>query len=69
MRNEEILESALEKAAKVVCNLKCGLCPIHEDGFSGCPYDCREEILPWQCWAAHFKQIGESKGRTHEHGT
>ena len=57
MGNEEILESALEKAAKVVCNLKCGLCPIHEEGFSGCPYECREEILPWQCWAAHFKEI------------
>ncbi|WP_456473367.1 hypothetical protein [Desulfolithobacter sp.] len=48
-------ERALEKAAKLICNLKCGLCPIREPDFSGCPFACTEDIRPWQCWVSHLK--------------
>lgn len=50
-------DQALEKAAKKICNLKCGLCPIKEEDFTGCPATCHEEIRPWQCWVAHFKKL------------
>jgi hypothetical protein len=43
----EASELALEKAAKMICTMKTGLCPIHE------------EIRPWQCWVIHFKSIAE----------
>lgn len=61
MKSEEILEVALEKAAKVICNLKCGFCPIQEEDFSGCPWECREKTLPWQCWVVHLKQRAVKK--------
>jgi hypothetical protein len=48
-------ESALEKASKLVCNLKCGICPVREEDFTGCPYECTQEVKPWQCWVAYFK--------------
>ena len=51
------LEQALEKAAKIICGLKCGLCPIREENFSGCPVACHEDIRPWQCWVAHLREI------------
>ncbi len=51
--------SALERAAKKICNLKCGLCPVQEDDFAGCHVPCNEEIRPWQCWVAHFKKQAE----------
>ena len=53
----ETTELALEKAAKFICNLKCGLCPLREKDFQGCPFECTEEIKPWQCWVAHFKRL------------
>lgn len=49
---------ALEKAAKIICNLKCGLCPMREEDFQGCPYECTEEIRPWRCWMAHLRAGG-----------
>jgi hypothetical protein len=54
--NEQRMEQALEKAAKMICNLKCGLCPIREESFSGCPWTCTEETRPWQCWVAYLRQ-------------
>ncbi|MCI5208444.1 MAG: hypothetical protein D3910_06540 [Candidatus Electrothrix sp. ATG2] len=48
-------ELALEKAAKIICNMKVGLCPIHEENFSGCHCTCHDEVRPWQCWVAHLK--------------
>lgn len=51
------LELALEKAAKIICSMKCGLCPIREDNFSGCPYACTEDIHPWRCWVDHLRKI------------
>ncbi|WP_457573238.1 hypothetical protein [Desulfolithobacter sp.] len=51
----DLTEKALEKAAKLICTLKCGLCPIREPDFSGCPFTCTEDIRPWQCWVRHLK--------------
>lgn len=55
--NEDIQETALVKAAKIICNLKCGLCPIREENFPGCPCACSEDIRPWQCWVAYLQEI------------
>ncbi|PLX50833.1 MAG: hypothetical protein C0613_02025 [Desulfobulbaceae bacterium] len=58
----ECNEQALEKAAKKICNLKCGLCPLQEEDFRGCPVACHEEVRPWQCWVAHFKCLATLAG-------
>ncbi|MBU0682480.1 MAG: hypothetical protein KKD73_13770 [Proteobacteria bacterium] len=57
-------DQALERAAKKICNLKCGLCPIREEDFAGCLVSCHEEIKPWQCWVAHFKKQVEYGAKT-----
>ena len=56
-KHVENLERALEKAAKMICTMKCGLCPVREDNFPGCPYRCHEDILPWQCWVAYLRTL------------
>jgi len=57
-QGEEILViwRALEEAAKMICTLKCGRCPLREETFRGCPGECSEEVRPWQCWVAHFME-------------
>ncbi|MCI5115736.1 MAG: hypothetical protein D3913_12500 [Candidatus Electrothrix sp. LOE1_4_5] len=55
--NEKTMELALEKAAKMVCNMKSGLCPIREEHFSGCPRKCTEDTRPWQCWFDYFREL------------
>ncbi|WP_417915597.1 hypothetical protein [Candidatus Electronema sp. JM] len=55
MTNESSLERALEKAAKIICTLKLGCCPVQEKNFSGCPSECHENILPWQCWLVYLR--------------
>lgn len=57
--NSMKLELALKKAAKIICGLKCGLCPMREENFSGCPYPCTEDVRPWQCWVEHIRELGE----------
>ena len=57
----EKTELALEKAAKMICTLKLGLCPVQEENFSGCPCSCHEEIVPWQCWILHLKDIAQAE--------
>ena len=57
----ETTELALEKAAKMICTLKFGLCPVQEKNFSGCPSSCHEEIVPWQCWVLHLKDIVQAE--------
>ena len=54
---EKNTELALEKAAKMICNLKSGLCPMREEHFSGCPWACTEDIRPWQCWVVYFREL------------
>ena len=59
-KGDRILTSALEHAAKLICTLKCGVCPIREKDFSGCPYTCNDEIRPWRCWMEHLQQVASS---------
>ncbi len=54
-QNGKILEKALEKAAKIICTLKHGYCPMQEPDFKGCPCVCHEDVLPWQCWTLHLR--------------
>ena len=56
-------DRALEQAAKKICTLKCGLCPVKEKDFAGCHVPCHDEIRPWQCWVAHFKRLGAASGK------
>ena len=56
-RSEEDLELALEKAAKMICGLQYGRCPVKEEQFAGCPVTCHEDIRPWQCWVSHFRSM------------
>ncbi len=66
MDTKRSLESkALVKAAKIICELKSGLCPIREEDFSGCPFACTEDIRPWQCWVAY---LTAHAGRHEERG-
>jgi hypothetical protein len=56
-RSESAVEKALEKAAKIICTLKCGRCPMQEENFPGCPCVCHEDIIPWQCWIMYLRAI------------
>ncbi|MBU0946741.1 MAG: hypothetical protein KJ804_06375 [Proteobacteria bacterium] len=60
-----IEEKALIKAAKLICTLKSGVCPMYEPDFLGCPRTCNEEIRPWQCWVVYLTTIVRNKERTH----
>jgi len=57
-----IPEDAIEKsnetlinAAKYICTLKCGMCPMAVEKFP-CPQVCTVEVKPWQCWIAYFQR-------------
>ncbi len=56
---QEHKQRALEKAAKMICTMKLGLCPVVEKNFSGCPCICHEDILPWQCWVSYLLETSE----------
>lgn len=58
---EKTTELALEKAAKMICDLKSGICPVREENFAGCPDSCHEEIIPWRCWVLHLKDIAQAE--------
>ncbi len=60
METEAQQALALEKAAKYICNQKCGLCPMVLEHF--CPQECTEETVPWQCWQAFFKKQAAESG-------
>lgn len=47
--------TALEIAAKYICTIKCGLCPMAVENFP-CPQACTMDVRPWQCWVAYFTQ-------------
>jgi len=53
MSKNDIDNKALEKAAKYICRVKCGLCPITEKGFE-CPEKCSMSTVPWRCWFIYF---------------
>ncbi|MBU0663026.1 MAG: hypothetical protein KJ990_00630 [Proteobacteria bacterium] len=45
---------ALEDAAKYICTIKCGMCPMAVEKFT-CPYTYSVEVRPWQYWIAYFQ--------------
>lgn len=45
--------TALEVAAKYICTMKFGMCPMAVEQFQ-CPQICTMDIRPWQCWVAYF---------------
>ena len=58
MKNQTLLLSdskALEKAAKYICNLKDGLCPMVVEKMA-CNALCTHDTLPWHCWLNLFKK-------------
>ena len=52
---------ALEKAAKYICNMKDGLCPMVVENMQ-CRSVCTVETLPWQCWVLLFREAGAGNG-------
>ena len=46
---------ALEGAAKYICTIKCGMCPMAVEQFP-CPQACTLEVRPWQCWVVYFQR-------------
>lgn len=47
--------AALEDAAKYICTMKCGMCPMAVEQFP-CPQVCTLDVRPWQCWIAYFQR-------------
>lgn len=45
--------TALEKAAKYLCTIRCGLCPHVVEQYP-CPVDCNLDTLAWECWVHFF---------------
>ena len=45
---------ALEEAAKYICTMKCGMCPLAVEKFP-CLQTCSLEVHPWQCWVTYFQ--------------
>ena len=43
----------LERAAKYICNLLDGLCPMVVEHYP-CPVICNLDTLPWHCWIDYF---------------
>ena len=56
-KNAAVPETALVKAAKIIDNLKCGLCPMQEDNFTNCSRTWNEDVRSWQCWVSYLKEI------------
>lgn len=47
----------LEKAAKYLCTLLDGMCPMAVESYP-CPTDCTIDTAPWQCWVVYFQARG-----------
>ena len=58
-KKEGLSDRALAEAAKMICTMKCGRCPLKEKTFWGCPGECTEEVRPWQCWVAHLRELAK----------
>ncbi len=46
--------AALEKAAKYLCTMRCGLCPHVVEKYP-CPTDCGMDTQVWECWVHFFR--------------
>ncbi len=50
----------LEMAAKYICNLRDGLCPMVVENYR-CLSACGPETQPWRCWIDHFQTVSGAK--------
>lgn len=50
----------LEKAAKYLCTVLDGRCPMAIESYP-CPTDCTVETVPWHCWVIYFQDLGTIK--------
>ena len=53
--------AALESAAKYICTMKCGMCPMTVEQFP-CPQSCTLDVQPWQCWISYFRHCRQPPG-------
>ena len=51
---------ALEMAAKYICNLQDGRCPMVVDNYR-CLSACAQDTQPWRCWIDHFMNASGAK--------
>jgi hypothetical protein len=58
---------ALEKAAKYICNLHDGLCPMVVEKII-CKSQCTMETVPWHCWMALFIEGAAADQKDYENG-
>ena len=67
MEEESLLTDrvALEKAAKYICNLKDGLCPMVVEKML-CRTVCTLNTLPWECWLTLFKERASADENTYD---
>lgn len=61
--------SALEKAAKYICTMLDGQCPMAQENIP-CPTECTTQTIPWQCWVRYFsipppRPAGSNSGKRH----
>ena len=63
-KSTTVEERALIKAAKLICDLKSGLCPMHEPDFIGCPHACTEDVRPWRCWVIYLTILSQCQNKT-----
>lgn len=55
MYDNSLDERTLEMAAKYICTMLDGLCPMVVEKTS-CLTTCDLDTLPWQCWIDHFRE-------------
>ena len=50
---------ALEQAAKYICSLQWGKCPMAVNKFP-CPEVCGADTRPWKCWISYFLHLSQN---------
>lgn len=58
----------LEMAAKYICNLRDGLCPMVVENYQ-CLSACGPDTQPWRCWINHFQTLVSAKETTSTRAT
>lgn len=59
MSDDNLNERALVMAAKHICTILDGLCPMVVEKVP-CRASCDLDTLPWQCWVEHFREKGRA---------
>ena len=61
-QNESV---SLEKAAKYICTILDGMCPMAAERYA-CPTVCTLDTVPWQCWISYFREQEAAAERNEE---